>query len=233
MLIIILFLICIKCYFLFIYSIILSFEPKQSKDIIPILIYLHPNALVSATILSKSSLADPEAGRIWMDYYKACGRRISFEYTLIAGKKENDSDAVRVLVEEGDEFNVEQKNMGTNKVDIKISKDGVLSITNKDNLIGIFSGISFRKNSFCPTVIITLPRNLFLENLIVDMGGGSFEARTINLTSKSARLTVGAGQIVLKDLTFLGKQNKLGEALCLVIKSKVRGGINLTDNKAS
>jgi hypothetical protein len=109
--------------------------------------------------------------------------------------------ACRVLVEEGEEFNVEQKNMGTNKVDIKISKDGVLSITNKDNLIGIFSGISFRKNNFCPTVIITLPRNLFLDNLVVDMGGGSFEARTINLTSKSARLTVGAGQIVLKDLT--------------------------------
>ena len=109
--------------------------------------------------------------------------------------------ACRVLVEEGEEFNVEQKNMGTNKVDIKISKDGVLSITNKDNLIGIFSGISFRKNNFCPTVIITLPRNLFLDNLIVDMGGGSFEARTINLTAKTARLTVGAGQIVLKDLT--------------------------------
>ena len=109
--------------------------------------------------------------------------------------------ACRVLVEEGEEFNVEQKNMGTNKVDIKISKDGVLSITNKDNLIGIFSGISFKKNSLCPTVIITLPRNLFLDNLIVDMGGGSFEARTINLTAKTARLTVGAGQIVLKDLT--------------------------------
>ena len=30
------------------------------------------------TILSKSSLADPEAGRIWMDYYKACGRRAVF-----------------------------------------------------------------------------------------------------------------------------------------------------------
>ena len=109
--------------------------------------------------------------------------------------------ACRVLVEEGEEFNVEQKNMGTNKVDIKISKDGVLSITNKDNLIGIFSGISFKKNSLCPTVIITLPRNLFLDNLVVDMGGGSFEARTINLTAKTARLTVGAGQIVLKDLT--------------------------------
>ena len=107
----------------------------------------------------------------------------------------------RVLVEEGEEFNVEQKNMGTNKVDIKISKDGVLSITNKENLIGIFSGISFKKNNLCPTVIITLPRNLFLDNLVVDMGGGSFEARTINLTSKSTRLTVGAGQIVLKDLT--------------------------------
>ena len=107
----------------------------------------------------------------------------------------------RVLVKEGEEFNVEQKNMGTNKVDIKISKDGVLSITNKENLIGIFSGISFKKNSLCPTVIITLPRNLFLDNLVVDMGGGSFEARTINLTSKSTRLTVGAGQIVFKDLT--------------------------------
>ena len=47
--------------------------------------------------------------------------------------------ACRVLVEEGEEFNVEQKNMGTNKVDIKISKDGVLSITNKENIIGIFS----------------------------------------------------------------------------------------------
>ena len=30
------------------------------------------------TILSKSSLADPEAGRIWMDYYKSCGRRAVF-----------------------------------------------------------------------------------------------------------------------------------------------------------
>ena len=30
------------------------------------------------TILSKSSLADPEAGRIWMDYYRSSGRRAVF-----------------------------------------------------------------------------------------------------------------------------------------------------------
>ena len=118
--------------------------------------------------------------------------------------------ACRVLVEEGEEFNVEQKNMGTNKVDIKISKDGVLSITNKDNLIGLFSGFSFKKNSLCPTVIITLPRNLFLDNLVVEMGAGSFEARTINITSKATRLTVGAGQLILKDLTSLQTELNCG-----------------------
>ena len=133
--------------------------------------------------------------------------------------------ACRVLVEEGNEFNVEQKNMGTNKVDIKISKDGVLSITNKDNLIGIFSGISFKKNSLCPTVIITLPRNLFLDNLVVEMGAGSFEARTINITSKATRLTVGAGQLVLKDLTSLQTELNCGVG-SIDVQGKLTNRIN-------
>ena len=133
--------------------------------------------------------------------------------------------ACRVLVEEGEEFNVEQKNMGTNKVDIKISKDGVLSITNKDNLIGIFSGISFKKNSLCPTVIITLPRNLFLDNLVVEMGAGSFEARTINITSKATRLTVGAGQLVLKDLTSLQTELNCGVG-SIDVQGKLTNRIN-------
>lgn len=133
--------------------------------------------------------------------------------------------ACRVLVEEGEEFNVEQKNMGTNKVDIKISKDGVLSITNKDNLIGIFSGISFKKNSLCPTVIITLPRNLFLDNLVVEMGAGSFEARTINITSKATRLTVGAGQLILKDLTSLQTELNCGVG-SIDVQGKLTNRIN-------
>ena len=133
--------------------------------------------------------------------------------------------ACRVLVEEGEEFNVEQKNMGTNKVDIKISKDGVLSITNKENLIGIFSGISFKKNSLCPTVIITLPRNLFLDNLVVEMGAGSFEARTINITSKATRLTVGAGQLVLKDLTSLQTELNCGVG-SIDVQGKLTNRIN-------
>ncbi len=52
------------------------------------------------TILSKSSLADPEAGRIWMDYYKACGRRAVFTDCVTGFGMDRLSQAVEEMLAE-------------------------------------------------------------------------------------------------------------------------------------
>lgn len=108
--------------------------------------------------------------------------------------------ACRILVTEGETFSIEQKNMGSNKVDVNLSSDGTLSITNKENLLGIFSGISLKKEHLCPTILLTLPKNLYLENFVIDLGAGSFEAKEVNIQCKKAKLTVGAGQIIVKEI---------------------------------
>ena len=50
------------------------------------------------TILSKSSLADPEAGRIWMEYYKACGRRAVFTDCVTGFGMDRLAQAVEELI---------------------------------------------------------------------------------------------------------------------------------------
>ncbi len=118
--------------------------------------------------------------------------------------------ACRVIVTEDEKFSVEQKNMGTNKVEIKLESDGNLKISNKQNMLGIFSGFSLKKDDFCPTVLIGIPQNLNLENLIVDIGAGSFEAKEINITCKKAKLSVGAGQLIMKEINSLQTELSCG-----------------------
>lgn len=118
--------------------------------------------------------------------------------------------ACRVVVTESEIFSVEQKNMGTNKVEVNLTSDGTLNISNKQNILGIFSGLSLRKDGFCPTVLITVPKNLLLENLVIDIGAGSFEAKEVNINCKKAKLSVGGGQLIIKDFSSLQTELNCG-----------------------
>ena len=133
--------------------------------------------------------------------------------------------ACRVIVTEGENFSVEQKNMGTNKVDVKLSRDGTLNITNKQNMFGIFSGLSLKKDGLCPTVLISFPKNLFLENFIIDMGAGSFEAKEVNITCKKAKLSVGAGQLISKEISSTQTELNCGMG-SIEVQGKLTGKIN-------
>lgn len=105
--------------------------------------------------------------------------------------------AALIEVIEGEQFIVESFNLGSNKVNVTLLQNGTLQIDNKQNRWGIFTGFS-KRSIGTPKIRVTVPANLTLDYLDIDIGAGSFEARKVNITSSNSRIKVGAGQLILK-----------------------------------
>ena len=103
------------------------------------------------TILSKSSLADPEAGRIWMDYYKSCGRRAVFTDCVTGFGMDRLAQAVEEMLAEKRE-RYDAKGMAGRTL-----KAMIVGIPNvgKSSLINKISGGKKAKVENCPGVTVT------------------------------------------------------------------------------
>ena len=104
-----------------------------------------------------------------------------------------------VIIEKGSSFEIRTKDIPENEIRTSLSSGGNLRISNKDTnkLSAIFGARWINRN---PQVIISLPDDLVLSNLSVAIGAGRFSSKEIDVKAEKARLEVGAGEIVFKNL---------------------------------
>ncbi len=126
-----------------------------------------------------------------------------------------------VIIERGSVFEIKTHDIPENEIRTSISSGGDLRISNQDSsrLSTIFGTRWINRN---PQIIITLPDDLDLSNISVVIGAGRFTSTDIQVKAEKAKLEVGAGEIIFKNL----HTNKM-TADCgmgsLVVSGRLRG----------
>ncbi len=127
----------------------------------------------------------------------------------------------QVILEKGSSFEIRTSDIPEDEVRTSFSSDGKLRISNNDsNKIGSIFGQRWVNRD--PKIIITLPGDLSLDYLSIEIGAGSFISDQIDIQTDKARLKVGAGEI-----KFLNIHTEKLTADCgmgsLVMSGRIRG----------
>jgi len=126
-----------------------------------------------------------------------------------------------VIITKGTSFEIQTYDIPANEIRTNLSSDGKLRISNKDvnKLSTIFGGRWMNRD---PRIVITLPNDLELSNLSVEIGAGSFSSKEITVQADKARLEVGAGEIVFQNLNTNKMTAECGMG-SIIVSGKIRG----------
>ena len=134
--------------------------------------------------------------------------------------------AAEIVIISGNSFSVETRGIAREAMECSVSAQKTLTIKNTKRLpsLNFFSHENMK--NFHPRMLITVPENVSLKILKINVGAGSLTTKT-SIKCQSALLDVAAGNLVLNDL--IGGQVNLRCGMGNLQLSGTVSGINNID----
>lgn len=137
-------------------------------------------------------------------------------------------EAAYVIFQEGQDFSLKTENTEINEVKCDLSANGRLRIDNRNRYSKSQRIFTTHDKDNIPRILITIPQNLNLNELSIEMGAGNFVAQDCSIKSETTHISIGAGQLILKkvntnklttecgagNLVFEGKVNSKAKIHC-------------------
>ncbi|MDY5123205.1 MAG: DUF4097 family beta strand repeat-containing protein [Treponema sp.] len=108
--------------------------------------------------------------------------------------------AAEVVAISGKNFAVETRGLAEESLNVDLSAEGNLSISNNKRVNFNFWSHD-RKNRVIPRILITIPEGISLKRFKLGIGAGKFESKGISLSYEDGNFEVGAGNLILKNVS--------------------------------
>lgn len=136
-----------------------------------------------------------------------------------------DFGAAEVVMIEGDDFSVETRGIQKDFLSCYVNYEQTLFICNSRRFNLNFWSHD-RRSRLVPRILLTLPKNLCLDRVNINVGAGQLTSRPLSLKCKSGNITVGAGNIVLNGI-FGGRIDLRCNMGNIEMKGSLSGAVNI------
>lgn len=109
-------------------------------------------------------------------------------------------DAAEVMIQTGNDYSVKGINIEPDSLYCKLTSSGQLKIDNRKEHFGFWNIFRPRRYAMNQKIVITIPENINLESLIIELGAGELVGKNLNLTANNGEIKVGAGELILSEL---------------------------------
>lgn len=133
--------------------------------------------------------------------------------------------AVEVVAISGKSFSVETRGLANEDLNISLSSEGVLNISNNKRINFNFWSHD-RTSRILPRILLTIPKNVELNRMKVALGAGNFEFRDVDVNYNEGKFEVSAGNLLLNSVS--GKNTELRCGMGnMEIYGQLKGKVNI------